>query len=96
MRGAVISLLALIAALLLAPSAAAPDDARLSPKEQLGKLLFFDASLSVPAGQSCATCHAPDAGFAGPDKEINGAGAVYGGAEKGRFGNRKPPTSSYG
>ena len=82
------------AALLVSPASA--DAPRLSPKEYLGKLLFFDANLSVPAGQSCASCHAPGAGFTGPDTEINEAGAVYEGAEKGRFGNRKPPTSSYG
>jgi cytochrome c peroxidase len=96
MKDSVMPLLALIAAVLLALSASASDAPRLSPKEQLGKFLFFDASLSVPAGQSCASCHVPAAGFAGPDSEINGAGAVYEGAEKGRFGNRKPPTSSYG
>jgi len=68
----------------------------LKPKEQLGKFLFFDRSLSVPDGQSCASCHAPEVGFTGPDMEINKEGAVYQGAEKGRFGNRKPPTSAYG
>jgi len=67
-----------------------------NPKEQLGKFLFFDRSLSVPDGQSCASCHAPEIGFTGPDMEINKEGAVYQGAEKGRFGNRKPPTSAYG
>jgi cytochrome c peroxidase len=96
MKDSVMPQLALIAAVLLTPAASASDTLHLSSKEQLGKFLFFDVNLSVPAGQSCATCHAPDAGFAGPDKEINGAGAVYEGAEKGRFGNRKPPTSSYG
>lgn len=25
----------------------------------LGKTLFFDATLSEPSGQSCASCHAP-------------------------------------
>jgi len=65
-------------------------------KEQLGKLLFFDSRLSVPEGQSCAFCHDTHFGFTGPDEEINKGGAVYEGAAKGRFGNRKPPTSSYG
>jgi cytochrome c peroxidase len=68
----------------------------LSPKEQLGRFLFFDANLSAPAGQACASCHAANAGFAGPTSEINAAGAVFEGAEKGRFGNRKPPSASYG
>jgi len=62
----------------------------------LGKHLFFDAKLSVPEGQSCASCHAPEVGFTGANEEINRAGAAYEGATKGRFGNRKPPTSSYG
>jgi cytochrome c peroxidase len=68
----------------------------LSPKEQLGKYLFFDTKLSVPEGQSCAACHGPQVGFTGPEAEINNAGAAYEGAVKGRFGNRKPPASSYG
>jgi len=57
--------------------------------------LFFDQTLSDPEGQSCAVCHGPEVGFTGPDEELNRAGAVYEGAEKGRFGNRKPPASSY-
>jgi cytochrome c peroxidase len=73
----------------------AADGASLSAKEQLGKFLFFDPSLSVPEGQSCAACHGPEVGFTGPDEELNKGGAVYEGAVKGRFGNRKPPASSY-
>ena len=64
-------------------------------KEKLGKLLFFDQNLSAPKGQSCATCHAQEAGFTGIDPKINEGGSVYEGAAKGRFGNRKPPASSY-
>ncbi|MHC1741839.1 MAG: cytochrome c peroxidase [Syntrophobacteraceae bacterium] len=33
--------------------------AELTPKEKLGKNLFFDVRLSNPAGQSCASCHCP-------------------------------------
>jgi cytochrome c peroxidase len=73
----------------------AADGASLSATEQLGKFLFFDPSLSVPEGQSCAACHGPEGGFTGPDEELNKGGAVYEGAVKGRFGNRKPPASSY-
>ena len=91
-----ISLLAIMATFCLSGPLQASEKTSLSPKEQLGKLLFFDAKLSVPEGQSCAACHAPEVGFTGPDEEINKAGAVYEGAAKGRFGNRKPPTSSYG
>ena len=67
----------------------------LSPKEQLGKALFFDVKLSTPTGQACAACHGPEVGFTGPDADINAAGAVYEGAFPGRFGNRKPPASAY-
>jgi cytochrome c peroxidase len=73
----------------------AVEKSSMSPKEQLGKLLFFDTKLSVPEGQSCAACHAPEVGFTGSDEEINKSGSVYEGAAKGRFGNRKPPSSSY-
>jgi cytochrome c peroxidase len=90
-----VSLLAVITVLSVSGSLQASDNTSLNPKEQLGKRLFFDAKLSVPEGQSCASCHAPEAGFTGPDEVINKTGAVYEGATKGRFGNRKPPTSSY-
>lgn len=67
----------------------------LTPKEQLGKLIFFDEALSLNGNQSCATCHAPEAGWTGPDEEINAAGAVYEGSILGAFGDRKPPSSAY-
>ncbi|MGE5277430.1 MAG: cytochrome-c peroxidase [Acidobacteriota bacterium] len=66
-----------------------------TPEAQLGGSLFFDTSLSSPPGQSCAACHAPGVGFTGPLEAVNKAGGVYPGAVHGRFGNRKPPTSSY-
>ena len=50
--------------------------AELSPLERLGKALFFDANLSTPPGQSCATCHGPHTGFTGPDSAVNAATAV--------------------
>jgi cytochrome c peroxidase len=62
----------------------------------LGKKLFFDENLSTPPGQSCASCHAPETGFTGPDSDINAHGAVYPGVVHTRFGNRKPPTAAYG
>jgi cytochrome c peroxidase len=68
---------------------------KLSPIEELGKRLFFDTDLSDPQGQSCAVCHAQQVGWTGPDEGLNSAGSVYEGAVKGRFGNRKPPTSAY-
>jgi cytochrome c peroxidase len=69
--------------------------AGLSPLEQLGKNLFFDENLSTPPGMSCATCHAPETGFTGPDSEINATTAVYPGIIAQRFGNRKPPSAAY-
>ena len=65
-------------------------------KEWLGKQLFFDTNLSEPAGQACAACHASQVGWTGPDTVTNLGGAAYEGAVKGRFGNRKPPSSAYG
>jgi cytochrome c peroxidase len=66
--------------------------AKLTPVEQLGKNLFFDKNLSSPPGQSCAACHDPLDGWTGPTENTSG---VYEGALKGRFGNRKPPSSGY-
>jgi cytochrome c peroxidase len=71
-----------------------PQNVPLSPKEQLGKQLFFD-KISSPDWMSCATCHAPSAGFVGDIPEINKHGAVYSGAITTRFGNRKPPSANY-
>jgi len=69
--------------------------AGLSPIQSLGKALYFDQSLSANGMQSCATCHAPEVGFTGPDSTINLATAVYPGALPNHFGNRKPPTAAY-
>lgn len=60
-------------------------------KEELGKLLFFDTDLSVPKGQSCASCHHPNFGFADPDSSR----AVSTGAVHVRFGDRNSPTAAY-
>ncbi|UCE88746.1 MAG: cytochrome C [Pseudomonadota bacterium] len=69
--------------------------AEISMLEQLGKALFFDTGLSDPPGQSCASCHAPQAGWSGPDSKVNATLAVYAGVVHGRFGNRKPPSAAY-
>jgi cytochrome c peroxidase len=88
-----ISRLLLLSILTLPLLALAQD---LTPLEELGKHLFFDTNLSTPPGQSCATCHAPEVGFTGPDSEINATTAAYPGVVQTRFGNRKPPTAAYG
>lgn len=76
-------------------SASAGMQQQLTPKQLLGKALYFDARLSSPAGQSCSTCHNPEAGWTGPGSYTNMHGAVYEGAVKGRFGNRKPNSAAY-
>lgn len=66
----------------------------LTPMEQLGKEIFFD-KISSPDNQSCAACHGPSVGFTGPIPGINKKGAVYPGAVRQRFGDRKPPSAAY-
>lgn len=68
----------------------------LTPEELLGRNLFFDKNLSVNGKMSCATCHAPEVGFTGPDEAVNMMTAVYPGTIHTRFGDRKPPTAAYG
>ncbi len=63
----------------------------LTDQEQLGKLLFADTNLSTPAGQSCQSCHVPDAGFTDPRRNR----AVSPGIIPGRFGNRNAPSAAY-
>jgi cytochrome c peroxidase len=67
----------------------------LSPLEQLGKSIFFDRTLSLRGNQSCASCHAPHAGWSGDLPAINAGPAVYEGSVSGLFSNRKPPTVAY-
>ncbi len=67
----------------------------LTPQQVLGRSIFFDKALSINHNQSCATCHAPEAGWTGPESVFNLYGAVYEGSIPGRFGNRKPPSSAY-
>lgn len=63
----------------------------LTPKEDLGRLLYFDEALSEPAGQSCASCHHPAIGFDDPDDGL----PVSEGVIAGRFGGRNSPISAY-
>jgi cytochrome c peroxidase len=63
----------------------------LSEEQALGKKLFFDPSLSQPAGMSCASCHQPGSGFADPDRQL----PVSEGAVKGRFTQRNAPSVAY-
>jgi cytochrome c peroxidase len=97
-------LAALLSPLLAAGVARAPAPGSAGPAgpcrgltdlEKLGRHLFFDANLSEPRGQSCATCHAAETGFTGESSGINAATAVYPGAVATRFGNRKPSSAAY-
>jgi cytochrome c peroxidase len=88
------TVLVAVAALSLAGAVAAQTPL-LTPKEELGKQMFFDDNLSDPPGQACAACHAPEVGFTGPNEAVNAGGSVYPGAIPMRFGNRKPPASNY-
>ena len=63
----------------------------LNSTQSLGQQLYFDTNLSEPAGQSCASCHLPTAGFADPDSHF----PVSEGIITGLFGNRNSPTTSY-
>jgi len=64
----------------------------LLPKQQLGKKLFFDEKLSRPPGQSCAACHAPQAGYNGIG---NAKIIIYEGAVDQCYGNRNAPSAAY-
>lgn len=60
-------------------------------KIALGKAIFFDTNLSEPSGQSCASCHSPEAGFANP----NHLNPTSEGAVSGLFADRNAPTIAY-
>lgn len=52
---------------------------QVASKVELGKLLFFDTRLSKDGSVSCASCHAPAAGFADPRQFSLGVGGKQGG-----------------
>lgn len=60
-------------------------------KDKVGERIFFDTNLSSPPGQSCASCHDPEAGFADPDASL----PVSRGAHQDRFGKRNAPSITY-
>jgi cytochrome c peroxidase len=63
----------------------------LSAMAQLGRLIFFDASLSASGRMSCATCHSP-ANFYGPPGRDS---VMLGGDGLDRPGVRAVPTLTY-
>lgn len=84
-----------ISALLVLATVSGISAKELTPAQRLGKHIFFDKNLSLQRNQSCATCHAPEAGWSGPDSAVNLKGGVYPGSNAERFGNRRPPGSAY-
>ncbi|MGE0917270.1 cytochrome C [Trichlorobacter lovleyi] len=80
---------------LLVSSTLSATAVELTPLQQVGKMIFFDTNLSAVRNQSCATCHAPEVGWSGPDSTLNSLGGVYNGSFSDRFGNRRPPSAAY-
>lgn len=68
-----------------------PVSAPLSAMAQLGRLVFYDTSLSSSGKMSCASCHDP-ANHYGPPGEL---AAMMGGAHLDRQGVRAVPTLMY-
>jgi cytochrome c peroxidase len=68
------------------------DEAKLTRLELVGKRLFFDATLSNPAGQSCGSCHDPATGFSGNFGSPSGVPLAADGVT---LGLRNTPTASY-
>jgi cytochrome c peroxidase len=86
---AVVAITALLLVLVIAGQGLAQTG--LTPKEELGEFLYFDENLSEPAGQACASCHLPEAGFVDPDRGL----PVSEGVIPGLFGGRNSPASAY-
>ncbi|MFA4964853.1 MAG: cytochrome c peroxidase [Thermoleophilia bacterium] len=85
--GLILLVVPFLAGVFAASAAAGP----LTPKEQLGKAIFFDARLSTPNGMSCGTCHDPAAGFADPRPGY----PVSQGVVPDRFGSRNANSVAY-
>ena len=86
-------LLAAGAAAALALAAGGPvraADNTLDPKAALGKNIFFDKSLSEPAGQACSSCHQAAHAFSDPR-----ATPTSHGIDPSLFGPRNAPSLKY-
>ncbi|MFT4069059.1 cytochrome-c peroxidase [Paraburkholderia sp.] len=98
-RATLAALAALLGGLLLSSAEAAPvstpagADAKpvYSDAAALGKLMFFDSSLSASGRMSCASCHSPEHAYGPP----NGLAAQLGGADLHRQGTRAVPSLRY-
>ena len=68
---------------------------QLTPKEQLGQLLYFDKDLSINKNQACASCHAPNA-FVDPANAANPVDNVVSlGSDPSLNGGRNAPSAGY-
>lgn len=76
------------------PSGNTPNGGALAedPRVALGRKMFFDPNLSVPAGTSCSSCHDPKLAFAGGNRSALG---VAHGSHAGRFARRNTPSLLY-
>jgi len=81
---------AVLAAFAFLPQASAGDGTA-TAKVGLGRLLFFDPTLSEPAGQSCASCHEPAVAFTDPDTTRPTSKGVH----RDRFDKRNTPSAMY-
>jgi cytochrome c peroxidase len=72
-----------------------PNVVPLTDAEQLGKNIFFDATLSNPPGKSCATCHGPTTGFTSVSSVLNKDGGPIPGVVPHRVERRKPQSIPY-
>jgi cytochrome c peroxidase len=73
------------------PESSSDAVAELSAVAQLGRKMFFDASLSSSGKMSCATCHSPDAAYA-PANDLT---VQLGGADMKHQGIRAVPSLRY-
>ena len=87
---AVVPLISILAACSNSQDIVTENKSSLDMKQSLGKQLFFDPLLSSPVGQSCASCHSPDHGFADPRGLPVSEGVI-----PGRFTARNAPSVSY-
>ncbi|MDP1901583.1 MAG: cytochrome-c peroxidase [Rubrivivax sp.] len=62
-----------------------------NPQAAIGRLLFFDPTLSEPAGQSCASCHEAALAFTDPDTTQPTSRGVH----RDRVGSRNTPSVMY-
>jgi len=71
------------------------DLTRMDQVRTLGKLLLFDANLSINRNEACSFCHMPDTDFTGPSSLLNQTTVAYPGSVRTRIGHRKPQSYTY-